>query len=648
MKLFLILILAHTEIPLEELFNLEVKVVSKYEEKIREAPSALTVITREEMENLGLRKISDVLNYCMGTLVWDTRDYEFAVFRGLVTLGDYNTRVLILLDGHIINEGWNSSVPIGDDFPIPFEAIEKIEIIRGAGSSIYGTSAFMGVINIVTKKEGKKICGNLIYPKRGGELRGLISKSINKFNFYAYGSFADILYPDLNLPKIKVDYPVNYEGDSIYGGIAKDVDFSKRYFVASGVNTNNLDLKFVTYKRTVGTPYADYNAVYGEKENKIIDFHQFIDLFYQKSFNTLNLTVRAFWDHYFYNDFYHYADPESSIAPKGYVTPWKGEPFWWGVELMSLFSKENLKLSAGFAYQHKLCYQKVWFETLDGKKIRELKLTYPKVTQDIYSPFGEIKFSQKFGVFSFGARYDRYSDYGGIIAPRIGASLFLPKEIIFKMVYAKAFRAPSVYEAYMEDSLSTAANPFLKPEIIESGEMQIMWAGKSIYLSSGVFGQEIYNGITSIVENKLEKFVNQKRLRVRGLESEIRFRLKNFETFTSGTFSRVYILKEKFEILEGTPEFFLKSGIIFKDDKFSYSLWGIIKGSYLDREGNKVKEDYILNTSFTLNIRDGVGMRFLIKNLTNSDYKTPLSDVFTPLYSKDRGRRFSFELFFYK
>ena len=97
------------------------------------------------------RTLADVLNSVRGFYTSYDRNYSYIGVRGFARPGDYNTRVLLLIDGHRFNEPTYDMAAIGTDFPIDVSLVDKVEVIRGPASSLYGTSAFFAVINVITK-----------------------------------------------------------------------------------------------------------------------------------------------------------------------------------------------------------------------------------------------------------------------------------------------------------------------------------------------------------------------------------------------------------------------------------------------------------------------------------------------------------------
>lgn len=134
------------DLPLEEL--MKVSIVSQQEEAVITAPAIVSSYSRREMEQLGLYSLKDIIDFVPGIQVNEDINGNTPIqVRGLVD--SFNQKILFLLNGVPY---W---MPSHGEFPlygIPFESIEKLEIIRGPGSVIYGTNASAGVINIVTRK----------------------------------------------------------------------------------------------------------------------------------------------------------------------------------------------------------------------------------------------------------------------------------------------------------------------------------------------------------------------------------------------------------------------------------------------------------------------------------------------------------------
>jgi outer membrane receptor protein involved in Fe transport len=117
-----------------------------------EAPASITVITAEEIEAFGYLTLADALAAVRGAFVSDDRTYESVGFRGFSPPGDYTSRVLVLLDGHPTNEVLTGQGFVGRGFDVDLANVERIEVVRGPGSVLYGTGALFGVVNVVTRR----------------------------------------------------------------------------------------------------------------------------------------------------------------------------------------------------------------------------------------------------------------------------------------------------------------------------------------------------------------------------------------------------------------------------------------------------------------------------------------------------------------
>ncbi len=144
------------DLSLEELMKIEVTTTSKTEQNIHDAPGIINVITAKEIQKFGANNLYEVLERITGSYL----PAFFLYPQNVVSLrgdlaGGLDTHVLLLLNGRPFREsetqGNNTSLYVA----LPLLAIEKIEVVRGPGSVLYGTNAFTGVINVITKKEFK-------------------------------------------------------------------------------------------------------------------------------------------------------------------------------------------------------------------------------------------------------------------------------------------------------------------------------------------------------------------------------------------------------------------------------------------------------------------------------------------------------------
>jgi outer membrane receptor protein involved in Fe transport len=112
----------------------------------------VTVFTHDEIRALGCRTLADILDSVPSTYVADSRTNSAVGIRGFANDGDANSRVLLLLDGHVLNDGLQYYAPLDTGFPVALSEIERVEVIAGPVSAIYGSNAFFGVVNVVTRR----------------------------------------------------------------------------------------------------------------------------------------------------------------------------------------------------------------------------------------------------------------------------------------------------------------------------------------------------------------------------------------------------------------------------------------------------------------------------------------------------------------
>jgi iron complex outermembrane receptor protein len=144
------------ELSLDALFNIDISVASKSLMKQSEAPSIVTVITRPMIEALGSRSVAEALRDVPGFYMIDDYVTSNIAVRGINAGPNSWSRIIkVMVDGHPVTDYSTGGTFLGPEL-IPIEVVESIEVIRGAGSALYGANAFLGVINIVTKQPKEK------------------------------------------------------------------------------------------------------------------------------------------------------------------------------------------------------------------------------------------------------------------------------------------------------------------------------------------------------------------------------------------------------------------------------------------------------------------------------------------------------------
>ncbi len=137
---------------LQDLAKVRVNVASKNLESTLDSPSTITVYTRAELQRMGLRSLTDLLNLVPGMqALFEPTEGRDNLLQGRGTPEAYGQSFLLLLDGQRLNEHYTGGFTLANRF-IALGNLERVEIIRGPGSALYGSNAFNGVINLVTAR----------------------------------------------------------------------------------------------------------------------------------------------------------------------------------------------------------------------------------------------------------------------------------------------------------------------------------------------------------------------------------------------------------------------------------------------------------------------------------------------------------------
>jgi iron complex outermembrane receptor protein len=509
------------ELSLEELMKIKVQTVygaSKFEQQVSEAPASISIITADDIAKYGYRTFADVLRSVRGFHVTNDRNYSFVGIRGFLRPGDYNSRVLVVIDGHRMNENVYDSVNLGTEFEVDLEQIERIEIIRGPGSSLYGANAFFAVINVLTKK-GRDLRGADI-AAAGGSLetyRGRISYGKEYRNgldvalsgsVYDSGGHERLYYKEFDDPATNT-------------GIAEHSDDDRYGHVFSRFSLQDLTLEGVFMEREKGIPTGAFGTVFNDQRNRTVDRHFYLDLKYDHAVTAqAGVLAHLYYDAYSYDgtSVYDLADP--GAASLLVLNKDQGRGRWWGADLQytATVLRKN-KLIAGAGYQDNTR------QSLSNHDVDPF-LSYLDDTRNsaIVSLFlqDESRIADKV-ILNAGLRWDHYESFGSTVNPRV-ALLYkpFPKSIV-KLLYSEAFRAPNTYEMFYV-ATGYKPNPDLEPEKIKSWELVYeLTFGDHVRSSVSGFSNTIDGLISQQVDpaDGLLQFQNHDEVEARGVELEL-------------------------------------------------------------------------------------------------------------------------------
>ena len=554
---------------------------SKYEQKVTEAPSSISIITADEIKKYGYRDLGEILKSIRGFYVTDDRNYKFLGIRGFGLPSDYSNRILLLVDGITTNDNIYDAPLIGTEFPLEIDLIDRIEVVRGPSSSLYGSNAFFGIINVISKKgrvyKGTEISGEAgsfkTYKSRlsyGNKYQNGMEVLLSASYYQSRGDesldYSDTYDED---PWICADdNPDNCYGlQEIWPGnsVAEDMDTDRYRNFFAKISFRDFTVEGNFHKRKKVIPTAPWETIFNKSNNYSIDTRSWIDVTYDHTYaNSLTVVARVNYNYYKYAAEYPYAgDPDAGEADvvTGRDTA-KGE--WINSEIqVSKTYYERHRMMAGASYHGNLRQiQKNWYSGAD---------TWGSLDDERHNDSWGAYFQDEFNIrdnikLNGGLRYDHFRTFGDTLNPRI-ALIYNPVErSTVKAIYGSAFRSPSVYELYYNDGDTTAkANPDLNPERISTYEL-IYEQSVGKYLRVTITG--FYYNIKDLIRQENDSddgllvFKNVDDVSAKGVEFELEGKGENgLEGRISYSFQKTED-KQTGDVLTNSPKHLAKANMI--------------------------------------------------------------------------------------
>lgn len=487
-----------SQLSLSELLEVRYDTVyaaSKRTQEAWEAPASVTVVRRNTIQTFGYRTLADALDGTPGTYVTSDRIYAFLGVRGFSPPGDYNGRVLLLIDGHRANDNVYDSASLSTEGILDIDLVERLEVIRGPSSSVYGSSAFFGILNVV--------------PRRGGDLQGVeVSGEAGSFETYKARATAgykldsgieflvsatyfssrgepEIYLPDRNLPGVS-------------SGIAHDLDGFHGYQLYASAAYLDFTLTAAAVSRDKATPDAGVDSLFDDPRGAARDATHFVDLKFDHTFeDESRLTFRSGYHDTAYYGWYPYdASAESALPstpPDLRVNRDDAHGSWWNAEVaVERTFLDQLTLSMGADYRYNFRQDQANYDDTDPPDyygdVREVSA--------VTGVFGQVDWSAREDlILNAGLRYDDSTTADGHLSPRAGILHRIRENTSLKLLYGSAFRAPNAYEYGFYSSYFTG-NPDLDPEVVHSFEI----AGEQVFEGGFTAGASLfYNRVNDLV-----------------------------------------------------------------------------------------------------------------------------------------------------
>jgi outer membrane receptor protein involved in Fe transport len=472
----------------------EVTAASRAAESVEDAPASVSLIPLEELRAFGYQTLWDAVAGNRGIYQTDDRQYASIGLRGFSQPGDYGNRLLVLIDGHTMNDDLAGSSYVGYDARADLLDVERIELVRGPGSALYGTNAFFGVLNVVTRDRDTLLPPHVSVATDAQRMARARVGAGHRFSRDAglwfstsavYAQGEDFFFPEFE-PR----------------GTVRGADGFHTISAAGRGWVGDLTLEFAFNRRDKRIPTGAFDTILGDPRTRGIDTRGFVELRWEPRFGReLHLYLRGFSDFYLYDGAFAYAGEQPGAPSFVNYDTWRG--VWLGGEARAVWSPVDwLRITAG--------------SEVRGSVLGELQSRYDQEAPYL-DPEGNDGYAVAGGyavvdlrpirelTFHLGGRLDYVSTFGGVAASPRAALIVRPWENgIFKLLGGSAFRAPSVYEVRYHDSGLTQISPAmhpdparrqLQPERIWTGELEYSHRIDEVVLVGSVF----YNRIENLV-----------------------------------------------------------------------------------------------------------------------------------------------------
>ncbi|HET9621947.1 MAG TPA: TonB-dependent receptor [Kofleriaceae bacterium] len=515
---------------------------AKREQSLGNVASAVTVISGDRIRRFGYRTIGEAVAAVAGAYLVDNRlSYSIGI-RGLQVPGDFNTRLLVLVDGASVNEAWGAFAGVGYESIVSIDEVSRIEVIRGPVSSFYGTNAFFGTINIVTKgaAESAPVWGTASINTVNGP-QAAAGFAIGDVHRQVRGSVhvMDRIGDTTHLAEVPLGRAIDLKGDgqqAISAGLVGTYDGTFGQIRA--------------YREHRNSPFAPYDTSPFEDPYVLYNTQLLVEGGHTRELSDRwTLTGRVYGNFYKYNDRSPPYQP-GTLPPANTIA---GPPLdtigtaqTGGAELRTRYEivdRGRLGLTAGA--EGNLNHTNNISDQIGGEHISnpytyEVEGTYAEIDAQPVPWFG----------LTGGARYDVHhdgdTDFRTKLSPRLALFLSQPDHYGLKLLYTEGFRAASSFESHFTDGGDFTANKTINPEDIASLEA-IVWAKPLPGLSLRVSGYQwtvnhvIDQGPSPTVDNpNLLQFQDVGSFRSIGVEAEASYRdSRGWYAFAGFDYSKV-------------------------------------------------------------------------------------------------------------
>lgn len=638
-----------SDLTLDQLLEAKVTTVTTatlHEQSVALAPTSASVITSDDIKKLGYRTLADILAGTRGFYVSYDRNYSYLGERGFGRPGDYNSRVLILVDGHRINDNVTGGALIGNEFLLDVDLIDRVEVIRGPGSVIYGNNAFFGVVNVKTRR-GKDISGVETSFTAGSydSYQGRVTVGYeldNGVDFLLSGTL-------LNRTGHEHLYYTEYRSPTNPSGVTRGADGEESRSTFGRVSWQGMTFEGGWGERTKHVPTGSFDTVFGDDRNQTVDGTYYLSWNLEHTFeNEFTLSALASYNTYYYKGTYIYptGSPDAGNSTYSSIDHISGR--WWTEDVHGRKTFwDQFTLTAGAEARQNVAQNQNTYQdhpyrvTLDSHQ-----------DSFVWAPYIQGEWAVRTNLLlSAGVRYDQGDFRGQAVSPRITVVYQPIPETTVKFLYGRAFRGPSAYERFYSDGgLTQKGNTDLNEEKVDTYEI-VLEQEITRHFTGALIGyfylaDDLIN-LTTDPTDGLLVYQNISEVRGRGIEAEIR---GHFDHGLRGRLS-YSIQKAVDELalseLENSPRHLIQGNL--QIPFYNELLFGGAEVRYMANRTrgsqNQAPSYWIANfTIYSRNILRGIELSLSINNIFDHRYFDPSPvELLQPVLEQD-GRTWQVKL----
>jgi outer membrane receptor protein involved in Fe transport len=444
----------------------EVVAASRQAQSPEDAPSSVSLIGERELQSLAYPTLAEALRSVRGFYVWDDRSYVAVGTRGIGRLGSYGNRLLVLFDGTPLNDDWVGSSYVGFDLTTDLSDYERIEVVRGPGSVVYGTNAVAGVVNLVPRRPkhngGRVEVGTALdgVARAAARVEHVWSPAAGMWATVgvAHGEGRDYFFPEA----------VADTADRSAPGWSRGADG----FVAEGVRGElwwrSLSARWWFNRHEKRIPTGSFDTLLADRAAQQRDTRGLFELRATPTFgHGWDGQSRLVWNYYAFRGTYPREAENGGVETDTYRGGWVTAE-----QRLRWVPRESLQLTLGaegqlhYDVQQRAADESGPFFDLTGSRAKPYQVAAGYSSLE-YAPTQSLR-------GSLGLRYDNYSNSGSAISPRIAAIVHPYSSGNLKLMLGRAFRAPSSYELHYNDGGYTQNAPTsLDPEVVYSAEAEL-------------------------------------------------------------------------------------------------------------------------------------------------------------------------------